>query len=313
LGTARFCSLDQLEEETHMKRRAQILFLALLMLLPLLSFAQSASFTDMAGRNVSLPPQVRRVVVLQAADCEIFYAIGAQDLLVGRGEYCNYPAEVLEIPSVQSGFEINLEQIIALEPDAVVMAKMGQREEDAKKLEEAGIAVVVSDAQTIQGVYEAVGMLGELTGHQEEAEKVVDGMKAGFAELAKKAEGRQGGVVYFEASPLEYGLWTTGKDTFMDEIAALLNLTNAFSDLSGWQGVSEEQVIARDPDYIVTTAMYFGSGLKPDEEVLSRPNWAQVKAVKDGKVYNANADEITRPGPRLVEAARNLYAFVYGE
>jgi len=296
-----------------MKRRALVLFLALTMLLPLLALAQPAPFTDMAGRSVSLPPKVGRVVALQAADCEILYAIGAQDTLVGRGEYCNYPAEVLDIPSVQSGFETNLEQIIALEPDVVVMAKMSQREEDAKKLEEAGIAVVVSDAQTLEGVYQAVTMLGELTGRQDKAREVVDGMKAGFAELAEKTKGKQGGVVYFEASPLEYGLWTTGKNTFMDEIAALLNLTNAFSDLEGWQGVSEEQVIARDPDYIVTTAMYFGTGLKPEEEVLARPNWAQIKAVKNGKVFNADADEITRPGPRLVEAARDLYAFVYGE
>ncbi len=54
----------------------------------------------------------------------MLYAVGAGDLLVGRGEFCDYPAEVLNVPAVQSGMETNLEQIIALKPQVLLMSAM---------------------------------------------------------------------------------------------------------------------------------------------------------------------------------------------
>ena len=85
--------------------------------------------TDMTGREVTVKLPVTRVVALQPADCEILYAIGAGDAVVGRGEYCDSPAEVLDIPSVQSGYNTNTEQIIALEPQVLFMSTMAQSEE----------------------------------------------------------------------------------------------------------------------------------------------------------------------------------------
>lgn len=299
-----------------MKRtRFLSLLMAALLCLPLALSAQgeALTLTDMASREITLKQPVARIIALQASDVEILYAIGAGDLLVGRGEYANYPEAALALPSVQSGFETNFEQIIALDPDVVVMTKMSQREDDTRKLEEAGILTVVSDAQNIEGVYAAIALMGRLTGKNQEAEDLVASMRASFGEVEKLSQGKAGGSVYFEVSPLQYGLWTAGSGTFMDEIAGLLGLRNIFSDLTGWQGVSEEQVLARDPDYIVTTAMYFGEGPNPVEEVLARPNWAQIKAVVNGRIFNADSDAITRPGPRLVDAARAMYEFVYGK
>lgn len=291
------------------------LLLALMMALSLAPAmqAETLEFTDMADRAIKLDKAVTRIVALQPADCEVLFAIGAGDLLVGRGEYCDYPAEVLEVPSVQSGFETNYEQIIALAPDVVILTKMAQSVEDIKKLEEAGITVIVSDAQSIQGVYSAISMLGQITGKADEAAELVASMTLSFAALAEKTKDKEGGSVYFEVSPLAFGLWVAGAGTFMDEIATILNLKNAFDDIEGWQAISEEQVLTRDPDIIVTTTMYFGEGPTPVEELTGRTSWDSLKAVKNGRVFNADADAITRPGPRLVEAAQAFYDFLYGE
>ena len=291
------------------------LLLALMMALSLAPAmqAETLEFTDMADRAVKLDKAVQRIVALQPADCEVLFAIGAGDLLVGRGEYCDYPAEVLEVPSVQSGFETNYEQIIALAPDVVILTKMAQSVEDIKKLEEAGITVIVSDAQSIQGVYSAISMLGQITGKADEAAELVASMTLSFAALAEKTKDKEGGSVYFEVSPLAFGLWVAGAGTFMDEIATILNLKNAFDDIEGWQAISEEQVLTRDPDIIVTTTMYFGEGPTPVEELTGRTSWDSLKAVQNGRVFNADADAITRPGPRLVEAAQAFYDFLYGE
>ena len=274
--------------------------------------ASTVTLTDMTGREITLDAPAERVVALTAADCEILYALGAGDLLVGRGEYCDYPAEVLDVPSVQSGYETNIEQIIALEPQVLLMSTMAQTDEQVQQLEAAGVRVVVSDAQDIEGTYTAISMIGELVGRQAEAASIVESMQKTFDEIkANAGDGTK--TVYFEVSPLQYGLWTAGSSTFMDEIANMLGLTNCFADVTGWGEISEEQVLERNPDYIVTISMYYGEGPTPEEEILSRTGWENVTAVKDGKILNLQNNELSRPGPRLADGAKAMYDFVYGE
>lgn len=298
-----------------MTKKLLSLFLALVMALSLTAaFAESTAVTvtDMAGREIALDAPATKVVALTASDCEILAALGAEDTLVGRGEYCDYPESILEVPAVQSGADTNLEQIIALEPQVVIMAKMAQTEEQVAALEEAGIRVVVSDAQDIEGVYTAIRLIGALVGRNDEAEAMVADMQSAFADIAAKSE-NTGKTVYFEVSPLQWGLWTAGKGTFMDELATLCGLTNAFADVEGWAEISEEQVLERDPDYIVTISMYYGEGPTPVEEIKSRAGWEGLKAVQNDAILNADSNEISRPGPRLKDAAETLYQFVSGD
>lgn len=298
-----------------MTKKLVSLFLALVMAFSLTAaFAESTAVTvtDMAGREIALDAPATKVVALTASDCEILAALGAEDTLVGRGEYCDYPESILEVPAVQSGADTNLEQIIALEPQVVVMAKMAQTEEQVAALEKAGIRVVVSDAQDIEGVYTAIRLIGALVGRNDEAEAMVADMQSTFADIAAKSE-NTGKTVYFEVSPLQWGLWTAGKGTFMDELATMCGLTNAFADVEGWAEISEEQVLERDPDYIVTISMYYGEGPTPVEEIKSRAGWDALKAVQNDAIFNADSNEVSRPGPRLKDAAEALYTFVTGE
>lgn len=296
-------------------KKLMALVIAALMLLSFGSFAKraeaDASFTvtDMAGREVKFEKPVERAVALTAADCEIIFALGAEETLVGRGAYCDYPPEVEEIPSVQSGYETNIEQIIDLEPDVLFMGTMAQTAEQVDQLEKAGIKVVVSDAQTIEGTYECIRIIGEVMGKQEEAVEIIDEMKTIFAEIAaNKLDGTT--TVYFETSPLQWGLFSAGSGTFMDEIAQLMGLKNCFGDVEYWPQVSEEQVIERNPDFIVTITMYDGQGPAPDEEIASRAGWQDINAVKNGNILYYEDNEFARPGPRLAEGAQILFDFV---
>ena len=268
------------------------------------------SVTDMTGRMVTLDGPASRVVALTASDCEILYALGAGDTLVGRGEYCDYPAEVFDVPSVQSGSETNIEEILALEPQVLFMGTMAQTEEQVKALEDAGVKVVVSEATDINGVYDSIKIIGALMGKDAEAEALVTGMQDSFSELSSHAAENEGKSVYFEVSPLEWGLWSAGKNTFMDEVAQILGLKNIFDDMDGWCEVSEEAVLERNPDYIVTISMYFGEGPTPEEEIASRAGWENVTAVQNGAILNLPNNELSRPVPRLVDGAQMLEDFI---
>ena len=294
------------------KKLVSLLLTALLALSVLPALAEGGvTVTDMMGREITLSAPATRVVALTAADCEILCALGCGDTLVGRGEYCHYPASVLEVPSVQSGYETNIEEIIALQPQVVLMGTMAQTAEQAEALAAAGIATVISNAQDIDGVYTAIRLIGALMGKDAEAEALVGDMEAAFAAIAEKSQDT-GKTVYFEVSPLQWGLWAAGKGTFMDELATLCGLTNAFADVDGWGEISEEQVLERDPDYIVTISMYFGEGPTPVEEIKGRAGWENLKAVVNDNILNADSNEISRPGPRLIDAIETLYNFVNG-
>ncbi len=292
------------------KRISVLLCLVLVLGLGTWALGEERTIVDMKGRSVTIPEAVTRVVAMAPADCEILYALGAEDVLVGRGMDCDYPQAVEAVPVVNSGATTNLEQIIALEPQLVLMNTMAQPLEQVQALEASGISVIATDTTNIQGVYEAIALIGALVSRQEEAGALVTQMQEAFAALHDQGAQLQGKTVYFEVSPLQYGLWTAGKNTFLDEIAAVLGLRNAFADVDGWAEVSQEQVIARDPDVIVTLFGGDGSAVAPAEEIKARVGWEGLAAVKGGAVLAADPNEISRPGPRLVTAAENLLAFV---
>ncbi|MDO4838197.1 MAG: ABC transporter substrate-binding protein [Clostridia bacterium] len=268
--------------------------------------------TDMTQRTVALDAPAARVVAITAANVEVLYALGAGDTLVGRGEYCDYPTEALDVPSVKSGTDLNVEEILALEPDVVLMDTMGQTTEQVEALENAGVKVVMTKEDGIEGVYTAIELIGKVVGKNDEAAALVADMKNTFAEVTAAAKDADfaGKTVYFEISPLQWGLWTGGNGTFMDEIGQMLGLTNIFADVDGWASVSEEQVLERNPDFIVTTSSYYGEGPTPVEEIEQRAGWENVTAVANGDVFNADSDSFTRPGPRLADAAKALLEFL---
>lgn len=274
--------------------------------------------TDMKGRVIKLSKPAEKIVALAPSDCEILYALGAGGSLVGRGEYCDYPAEVSSTPVVQSGGETNIEQIIALGPDVVIMSTMAQTQELAASLENAGIKVIISDAINIEDIYKAITMIGQVVGKNDAAKTVVDGMKKAFEDIKEKVrqnnKANSGKTIYFEVSPLACGLYTAGSGTYMDDITIMLGLKNTFGDLQDWAPVSEEQVLQRNPDYIVSTAMSYDNSQNPVDEILSRKGWENIPAIKNRAIYNADSDSyaLMHPGPRLTEAVQHLYDFIYG-
>ena len=95
----------------------------------------------------------------------------------------------------------------------------------------------------------------------------------------------------------------------IDYLAELCGMQNAFADIEGWQSVSQEQVIERNPDYIVLVT---GMGEAAPDEVKARDGWGEMDAIKNDAIFNADSYEMTRPAPRLKDAAISLYNFLNG-
>ena len=292
-----------------MSKKLVSLFLAALMLIGMLPAMADDAVTvmDMLGREVTLNAPATRIVALQPSDCEILCAIGCEEALVGIGKYCDYPASITSLPIVQSGADTNVEEILALNPQVVLMNDMSQSEEQVKQLEENGVKVVVSTTSDIASVYTSIRLIGALMGKDAEAEALIADIQGTFDEIKAKADG-EAKTIYFEISPPAWGLYSAGKSSYLNELAEICGLKNIFEDQeAAWIMPSEEQVIERNPDFIVLMS---GMGSEGVEEILSRNGWTDITAIKNGKVYSDDLNNMVRPGPRLKEAAIELFNFI---
>jgi iron complex transport system substrate-binding protein len=274
---------------------------------------KSYDIVDDRGVTVSFDKAPEKVISLLPSDTEIVYALGEGSKLIAVSTYCNYPAETSEKLKLESGVNTNIEQIINLAPDLVIFGRMVQTDDQISLLEQAGIKVVVTYAGSIDETYSVIELIGKVFNKENAAADIVKDMKKGFADIAKKVSGKTSKKVYVEISPLEYGLWTCGKGTFQDELLTLVGAQNIFSDVESWGAVSEEQVVSRDPDVIISTVGTLAEAEATVDEIMGRANWGSIKAVETGNVFVVDSDAIQRPGPRLVTAANDLIKCIYGE
>jgi len=267
---------------------------------------QKIKLVDSRGVEVSLDAAPRSIVSLSPANTEILYALGVGEQIVAVSEYCNYPEEALSKQQIPTGEKLNVETLVALDPDVVFLSKMNAMEDQITQLEQAGIKAIVTEANTLNETYEMIKLIGQAVGKAGEADKLVSSMQESFASLKEKARDRAPKSVYIEVSPLQYGLWSCGRETFVQELLDIIGAKNVFEDVTGWSAVSEEQVIERNPDIIVTTLSPLTGIEDPVGEIMGRSNWSEITAVKEGRVYMLDADMLSRPGPRLVDAAEEL-------
>lgn len=271
------------------------------------------TFTDDVGREVTIDKEPESLISIQTSNTEILYALGVGDRLIGVSDYCNYPPEALEVEKV-GGQTMNAELVMTLLPDVVFVTKYhyDNHENILKQYEEAGITVVVTGSATsFDDAYQTMEMLATSTGTTTKADEIIQDMKDRRAAIEEKAkEIKEPKKVWVEVSPGP-DITTTGTKTFMHEMLETIHATNAAEDHEGWVKLTEEEIVALNPDVIVTTYGYYIDN--PTEEVLARDGWQEVNAVKNGLVFDVDSDMVTRPGPRLIEGVEQLAKLIYPE
>lgn len=267
---------------------------------------------DTAGKEVTLIKYPEKIISLIPAATENIYDLGAGEKLIAVDTYSNYPSEAADLTKLETASSLNIESIISLNPDVVFMSKMGQTVEQYENLTNAGIKIVMVDASSIEETYTMINLIGRVLGEEKQAKEIENEMKTEFENIKNSVKEEESKTIYYEVSPLEFGLWTSGNKTFENEIMEILNTKNIFEDVSGWGQVSEEQVLVKDPQYIITTTADYGE-FNAVEEIMSRENWKNINAIKASNVYSINPDTMSRPTKRLVEGAKQLKNIIYGE
>lgn len=266
---------------------------------------------DGLDKEVKIEKKPEKIVSLIPSNTEIVYAIGAGNEVVGVNENDNFPEEAAKKEKV-AGMELNVEKIVSLDPDLVLAhgSAADVWEAGLNQLEESGITVlVVPNAESFNETFETIQMLGKATGHEKEAENVVQEMKSKLEALrtkAKEIKEEDQKTVFVELSPAPE-IYASGKNTFMDEMLAAIHAKNAV-DEEGWPKMNEEAIIAMNPDVIIVNYNYVENAA---DHVMARTGWQDINAVKEKRVVEVDEDLLSRSGPRLIEGVEELAKAVY--
>jgi len=268
---------------------------------------------DDRGVEVEFNAVPKTIVSLQPSNTEILFALGVGDKIVGATEFDTYPEEAQKIERVSTSTTFNSERILALKPDVVIAYTTGIDEENLnalKGLEDAGIKVfAIQSAKSFDDVYGDIEQVATVMGIKDKGEKLNEDIKTKIADVqAKVKDLKEPKNIYLEISP-KPDIYTAGSDTFQQEILNAANVNNVFADLKSWAKVSEEDIIAKNPDVILTTVDMKNT----TKEILSRDGWNSITAIQNKAVYYIDTDISNRPGPRIGEAVELIAKAVYPE
>jgi iron complex transport system substrate-binding protein len=272
----------------------------------------SASVTqqlkDDAGRNVTLPQHVDRVITLAPNLTEIVFAIGAGDRLVGDTTYCDYPAEAKNVAKVGDTLHPSLERIIALKPQVVLISTASQLETFTQQLQTQNIAVFVTDPHDIDGVFRSIEQIGQILGRQQQANALVQKLRERTNTVERSVKQSPPVRVFYQASGEP--LYVPGHDAFVTDLMRRAGGTSVTADVPGaWPKFSNESALAAKPDAIIlpTGGSMASANSTVAEALRNSP------AVLSRRVYKINDDLLARPGPRVVDGLEQMARALHPE
>ena len=261
---------------------------------------QTITLTDQAGRQVTLDGPAQTLVSCYYITTYGTLALGLGDRVVGlekkaetRPIYSLCAPELLEKPQVGTLKELNVEAVVALEPDLVLMPVKLQ--DYAATLEDLGITVLVVNPESQELLEEMLTLIATACGVSERAEALLAYYEEQLTKVSDLTAGEEKPRVYV-ASNSSYLSAAPGL-MYQSDLVTLAGGENVMAQLPGdyWTEVSYESILAADPEVIVIPA----GAEYTTQDVLNDENLAQITAVKNGAVYAMpqNLEEWDSPIP----------------
>ena len=280
--------------------------------------------TDSEGREVVIPAQPKRVVLLNASHLDLYYYAGGKDTIVGK------PTSEALADEVKKGTENvsevgvihnpSVETILNLQPDLVIGINVPFHQQLIPTLEKANIPVLIKSLDTYEDVLDTLKFYGELTGKEETAQAKIDEVKAGYEQAIAKTEGKNPPKSLMIWGTLDSFSMATSK-SFAGNLIYRLggnniadNINSAAKDNSGFVPLSMEYIATQNPEviFIVTHGDPGAVKTELDNTLGENPLWQDVAAVKNGRVYVLPYQLFAvNPGTRIAEALNILADDMY--
>jgi len=260
--------------------------------------------------DTTVPEVSLRIVSLSPTATEMLYAIGAGDQVVAVDSYSTFPAETASKVTKMSAFEPNAEAILGYTPDVVLISN------DTNKISEQLIAGnpklqvwTGAAAATLDDVYKQITELGALTGHDKDAETLIESMKTRIAKATENISAPMSPKSYFYE--LDNTLYSLTSNTFVGALLKPFGFTNIADGVEAgndYPQLNAEVIAKANPSiiFLADTKCCATSAA----EVAKRPGWAGIDAVKNNQVVELDDDVASRWGPRVVDLVEQFAAAI---
>ncbi|MEO6361871.1 MAG: cobalamin-binding protein [Caldimonas sp.] len=295
-----------------MRRGIAIASIAVASLLPAAAAALDA--IDDAGTTVTLARPPSRIVTLAPSLTELVFAAGAGARIVGTTALSDYPEAARRIARIGDASRLDVERVLALQPDLVIAWQRGNLGREIAQIAAAGVPVFQLEPRRLDDVPRAIERLGVLLGHDGAARESAGQLRASLVRLRQRHANAEPVRVFYQVWPSP--LLTVNGAQLIGDVIALCGGRNVFAGLGPLvPAVSTEAVVAADPEAIVT-ANEEGGGAPAWQRATGQPSLAawlrhpHLSAVRSGWLYTLNGDLISRPGPRIVAGAEAMCALL---
>jgi iron complex transport system substrate-binding protein len=272
--------------------------------------AESVSAVDSLGRRVVLARPPERIIPLFSGNSEIVAALGLMDKIVGVDALVSHPPEMTRKPFVGGRLGFSVETIVHLEPDLVIMSPSRQAVPQLlPPLERMGIPVAIFNSESLPALLANIKATAQLCGVPQRGHDLAGSMKRELDELAQKARGRLWPRVVMVNGQVGPGLiLVTREGSYTADIITAaggrLALEENHTRGPRLNQISLEVLLAIDPDIIIYTVRH---NQQVDLDALAaRPGWADLRAVREKRLYLLPSGEFLIPGPRVILGVRRL-------
>ena len=263
----------------------------------------SITIRDYYGRDVTIARNPRRIVSLSPGITELLFDLKEQQRLVGRTDFCLYPAEAKNIPSVGGISDASLELICSLRPDLVITASMVSKQM-IEAMEKSGLKVIcLPEQKKAADVYSTLSVLGEIVGKKDIADSLIADCKAKLEQITTNIPQGKKPLVYYVAGFGAGGDFTAGGNTFINDIIELSGGENLAKQIDGWS-IGKEEIFFRQPEYIVIR--------KEDAETFKHTApYDKLSAVQEDRVLAIESTLTDCQTLRFVQAVRLISQFIH--
>lgn len=269
---------------------------------------------DRLDRVVRLDQAAVRIVSLTPAKTELLFALGLGDKVVGVTRNCNYPEQASRRTKVGGGTleSTSVETILSLKPDLVI-CKWDSHQPLIASLERLKIPACALGAETLDQLFQEARLIGALTDRRQQADELVQTMQAKHQRLTKlvqQAKPEKPIRVFYEV--WDDPLMTAAPNSFIGDVLSMAGLENILTETQvRYPKISSETVIAGDPQLILAPTSHF-EAIELDS-FAERPGWSVITAVKNERIHLVSGDQISRCGPRILDALEEIVLIAYPE
>lgn len=267
--------------------------------------AEVITVRDDIGRIIRLAEPAQRIVTLAPHAVEMLFAAGAGDRIVGTVSYSDYPEQAKSIPRVGSYNALDVERILALQPDLVFAWDSGNKKDQIEKLIQLGLTVFINEPHSIEDVVSSIERIGRLTATETRARRFNANFLKHYRQLQETYQGKSKVRIFYQV--WNDPLITVNGQHLISAVMRLCGAENIFNDMSALSAsVSVEAVIAAQPEIII-------AGGEADKQTQLLGNWRRWKtlpAVRHEQLYLIEPGLLHRHGPRILDGAEIMCRYV---